>query len=181
MEFGEFLRSKRLAKKMSIRQVALYAGCSDSYLSLLERGANGQRGPTPAFLRRLVKPLGVPYEVLMAAAGYVLQTEDEMYLPGSILLMLRDSLGDSAEAFAKRVNMITHEIEALEESGVSYETLNHIFQKLYEQQRLLSINQKELIHRLEGTLPEISSETSIYFETLVHSVLNIVGHEGRAK
>ena len=75
LNFGQFLRERRLARQMSLRQLALYAGCSDSYLSMLERGKRGKRGATPAFLLRLSKPLRVSYDDLLVVAGY--KTENE--------------------------------------------------------------------------------------------------------
>jgi Helix-turn-helix len=161
VQFGEFLKIKRRAKKMSIRQLALYAGCSNSYLSLLERGAAGQRGPTPAFLRRLVEPLGVPYEVLMDAAGYKLQTEDDTLYSGSLLVMLRDALGQGVSEFAQRIDMQAYEVVTLESRGVAYETFREILQRLFGGQRLLTPVQKELLCRIEkgfGQIPDTSAD-----------------------
>jgi hypothetical protein len=70
---------------------------------MLERGIVGQRGSSPDFLRKLVKPLGVPYEVLMSATGYTFQTKDEWIYSGAMIFMLRESLGDEIEEFARRV------------------------------------------------------------------------------
>lgn len=68
-EFGTYIRSLRKSKKMTIRQLELYSGVSNAYLSHIE---NGKRGiPTPEILKKLSSPLGVPYEVLMEKAGYL--------------------------------------------------------------------------------------------------------------
>ena len=174
MEFGEFLRMKRTAKNMTIRQVALYAGCSDSYLSMLERGVVGQRGPSPAFLRKLVTPLGVPYEVLMAVAGYRMQHEDESLFPGSLILMLRDALCDTTEEFAKRAGLSPYEIETLEQQGVSFDTLYDISQRLFSRQRTLSPQQKDLFHRIEEAFSQIPATKSTTFTLLMHSLLDFV-------
>lgn len=172
--FGEFLREKRVAKKMSIGQVALYANCSSSYLSMLERGVVGQRGPSPHFLRKLSKPLSVPYEVLLAACGYVVEKDDLKVLSGSMIQMLRDSLGDSIEEFAKRVDMLPFEIEELEEIGPSYETLDLIYRKLFERQRSMSPSQKELVYRMEDLFQELSTFQSMKLEIAVHTVVGLV-------
>ena len=71
MDFGEFLRRRRTAKGLTIRQLASYAGCSESYLSLLETGQRGKRGPSPSILKSMAKPLGIPYEMLLVKAGYL--------------------------------------------------------------------------------------------------------------
>lgn len=68
-EFGEYIRNRRNEVKMTIRQLELYTGVSNSYLSQLE---NGKRGiPSPDILRKLSKGLNTPYEVLMEKAGYL--------------------------------------------------------------------------------------------------------------
>lgn len=68
-EFGEYIRGLRKSKKITIRQIELYEGVSNSYLSLLE---NGKRGiPSPDILKKLSKALDVNYEQLMEKAGYL--------------------------------------------------------------------------------------------------------------
>lgn len=67
-EFGEYLKGLRREKKLTIRQLDLYSGVSNSYISQMERGARGI--PSPDILKKLAKPLGVSYEELMAKAGY---------------------------------------------------------------------------------------------------------------
>jgi transcriptional regulator with XRE-family HTH domain len=69
MEFREYLQAKREDRHFSLRQLGALAGVSGSYLSLVE---SGQRGiPSPDILRKLAGPLQVPYEELLAAAGYL--------------------------------------------------------------------------------------------------------------
>lgn len=67
-EFGEYLKSLRREKKLTIRQLDLYSGVSNSYISQMERGARGI--PSPDILKKLAKPLGVSYEELMSKSGY---------------------------------------------------------------------------------------------------------------
>lgn len=74
-EFGTYLLKLRKSKKLSIRQLDLYSGVSHSYISQLERGLRGV--PSPEILSKLSKPLGVDYEELMLAAGYMTQSADK--------------------------------------------------------------------------------------------------------
>lgn len=177
MEFGEFLRMKRQAKGMSIRQVALYANCSDSYLSMLERGIVGQRGPTPAFLRKIAKPLGVPYEVLMAAAGYTMKTDEDYLFSGALIILVRESLGDDLEDFAQRVSMSSNEIRILEEQGVSYETFGKILTHLFAHQRSLNPDQKRLVQRMERFLNKLTLPKSATVELLFHALMELLGEQ----
>lgn len=68
-EFGKYIKQLRSARNLTIRQLQLYSGVSNSYLSQLE---NGKRGiPSPEILKKLSKGLKLPYEELMKEAGYL--------------------------------------------------------------------------------------------------------------
>ncbi|MGB9866744.1 MAG: transcriptional repressor LexA [Bacillota bacterium] len=69
MSFGKYLKSLRERKGFSVRQLALLAGISNGYLSQVETGQRGT--PSPEILKKLAKPLGVSYEELLRAAGYL--------------------------------------------------------------------------------------------------------------
>jgi len=85
IEFGRYLRSLRKQKKITIRQLELYSGVSHAYLSQIE---NGKRGlPSPEILRKLSKPLEVPYEELMYKAGYI----DFIEVPDEVVEGIRDN------------------------------------------------------------------------------------------
>jgi len=80
--FGEYLRTLRLEKRYSLRQVEELSGVSNSYLGLIERG---QR-PIPGadILKKLAPVFDVPVRDLLAVAGYLkeedisLSEEDEV-------------------------------------------------------------------------------------------------------
>jgi hypothetical protein len=141
---------------------------------MLERGVMGQRVPSPAFLRKLEKPLGIPYEVLMVAAGYTLQTKDEWIYSGTMVLILRGSLGDEVKEFAQRVEMRPSDIEAIERNGVVFETYDAMLKKLFIWDRMLSSGQKELIHRMRSTLHKLPAEKSMTVELLFHALLEMI-------
>lgn len=68
-DFGKYLRSLRKERQLTTRQVELYSGVSNSYLSQIE---NGKRGiPSPKILEKLSTIYNVPYEELMMTAGYL--------------------------------------------------------------------------------------------------------------
>ncbi|TWM32548.1 HTH-type transcriptional repressor RghR [Bacillus paralicheniformis] len=67
--FGYHLRQLRERKKLTVNQLAMYSGVSSAGISRIE---NGKRGvPKPATIRKLADALKVPYEELMASAGYI--------------------------------------------------------------------------------------------------------------
>jgi transcriptional regulator with XRE-family HTH domain len=80
--FGEYLRTLRLEKRYSLREVEELSGVSNSYLGLIERG---QR-PIPGadILKKLAPVYDVPVRDLLAVAGYLreedisLSEEDEV-------------------------------------------------------------------------------------------------------
>jgi transcriptional regulator with XRE-family HTH domain len=80
--FGDYLRTLRTEKKLSLREVETLSGVSNSYLGLIERG---QR-PIPGadILKKLAPVYDVPVRDLLNAAGYLkdeeisLSEEDEV-------------------------------------------------------------------------------------------------------
>jgi transcriptional regulator with XRE-family HTH domain len=80
--FGEYLRTLRTEKRLSLREVEELSGVSNSYLGLIERG---QR-PIPGadILKKLAPVYDVPVRDLLNAAGYLrdeeisLSEEDEV-------------------------------------------------------------------------------------------------------
>jgi transcriptional regulator with XRE-family HTH domain len=68
-EFAEYIKNLRLSRGLTIKQVELYAGISNSYISMIETGKRDI--PSPDVLKKLSKIYKVPYEELMIAAGYL--------------------------------------------------------------------------------------------------------------
>ncbi|MCY8072278.1 helix-turn-helix domain-containing protein [Bacillus inaquosorum] len=74
--FGQQLRELRRARKLTVNQLAVYSGISSATISKIE---NGKRGtPKPATIKKLAAVLKVPYENLMAAAGYIQAFPEEI-------------------------------------------------------------------------------------------------------
>lgn len=67
--FGEFLRKKRLEKKLTLVELSNLSGVSQPHLSHIE---NGKRGtPSPEMLKRISEGLGVDYSELLYKAEYI--------------------------------------------------------------------------------------------------------------
>ncbi|WP_427108467.1 helix-turn-helix domain-containing protein [Lysinibacillus xylanilyticus] len=78
MEIGTFIKEKRKAKSLTLRELANSINLSHSYLSQIE---NGQRKASPELLEKLSKVLDVEYMHLLEEAGYIrLQEYDESYI-----------------------------------------------------------------------------------------------------
>jgi HTH-type transcriptional regulator, competence development regulator len=64
----ELARLRRL-KQVSLREVEKATGMSNAYLSQLEKG--DAKNPSPPLLYKLAEFFEVPYESLLASAGYL--------------------------------------------------------------------------------------------------------------
>jgi transcriptional regulator with XRE-family HTH domain len=75
-KLGEYLMHARVAKKMTLREVEEATGrtVSNAYLSQLENSHIGK--PSPNILHALAGVYGVPYDVLMEKAGYLMAKTD---------------------------------------------------------------------------------------------------------
>ncbi|ARU60300.1 hypothetical protein CBW65_03895 [Tumebacillus avium] len=171
MEFGEYLREKREAKGMTIRQLALYAGCSDSYLSMLERGERGRGGPTRNILRKLAKPLGIPYEVLLHEIGYEPDQEECNGDSISMIEILREAYGDTKKQFATRIGLSETELEAMMQQNVSIETVQQVCEMLFSHHKALTTEQKELLQRVEEMFYKRPSEVTRLVERVLKAVV----------
>ncbi|MEL7562799.1 helix-turn-helix transcriptional regulator [Dehalogenimonas sp. 4OHTPN] len=68
-EFGQYLRSLRKEKDLSLRDVQARSGVSGSYLAQIEQGHKHK--PSAEILKKLAPVYDVPIRDLMKAAGYL--------------------------------------------------------------------------------------------------------------
>lgn len=90
--FGEYLRTLRLEKRYSLREVEELSGVSNSYLGLIERG---QR-PIPGadILKKLAPVFDVPVRDLLAAAGYLNQEDTSLSEDDEVDMAFRFVMND---------------------------------------------------------------------------------------
>jgi len=69
MDFGVYLKSLIDKREYSYRKLATLADIDHTYISKIVVGKMGP--PSPEILRKIAGPLGVSYEALMDAAGYL--------------------------------------------------------------------------------------------------------------
>ena len=69
MNPGEYVKRRRMERGLSQRQLAAMSGVSNSEISRIEAGE--RQNPSPAVLRAIAKALAVPYEEILAEAGYL--------------------------------------------------------------------------------------------------------------
>lgn len=68
-ELGTYIKEKRTEKGLSIRRLAELANISHTEVKRIEDGLRKQT--SPQVLRSIASALGIPYEELMTAAGYI--------------------------------------------------------------------------------------------------------------
>ena len=83
---GDGLRSARVMKNLSLRDIEQATGISNAYLSQLEN--NKVKKPSPFFLHKLASLLGINYELLLSRAGYIIRNENQPHqtLAGAALM-----------------------------------------------------------------------------------------------
>jgi len=74
MALGDFIKNERLKRKLNLRQLAVYAKVSHSYLSQVE--AN-KFIPHPDWLKKIAKGLKIDPNILMKKAGFITINEKE--------------------------------------------------------------------------------------------------------
>jgi transcriptional regulator with XRE-family HTH domain len=65
-QLGEFIRSERRARRLSLRRLSEASGISNPYLSQIERGL---RRPSADVLQQIARALDIPVEQLYLRAG----------------------------------------------------------------------------------------------------------------
>lgn len=136
--FGLYIKQLRLQRGLTIRQVELYSGVSNSYLSQLE---NGKRGiPSADIINKIASPLGVSPNKLMSKAGYIKEkpnccTNDELDLAKRIDLLREELLygkplrfkgkplsKETTRVLLKIINDVEHQMNQLNRE---YQTLSN--------------------------------------------------------
>ena len=85
---GTYLQELRQIVGKSLRRVEDETGISNAYLSQLERGV--AENPSPHLLQKLADYYGIPYNALMAQAGYLRPTSaDKSPGPSSLEILVR--------------------------------------------------------------------------------------------
>lgn len=146
---GEFLKSLRKSKGMTLIQLQEESGVSNSYLSQIE---NGKFKPSSDVLKKLSKPLNVPYFELMYRAGYI---PEELYKEQKKLGEKRHELSHhyrELEGLNTDILKLEEEVYELEATGANRELL-------YELKRNLS-QKKELYNIAKANIEKIEYETT---------------------
>lgn len=108
-KLGEELKRLRTVKHESLRDVEEAIKISNAYLSQLERGE--VKTPSPHWLYKLAQHYKVPYESLMATAGYI--EEPKLSADGKRPLSTMEKLLMSANLTPEEEHELTKYVEFL--------------------------------------------------------------------
>lgn len=92
---GDYLKSVRSAKGLTLREVEDVSGISNAYLSQLENGKISQ--PNPNVLYSLASCYSVSYEGLMRKAGYITKDNPTSEAKGSVPACAIEGLTEEEE------------------------------------------------------------------------------------
>lgn len=133
---GEYLRTLRKGKKLTLLRLQEESGVSNSYLSQIE---NNQFTPSPDILKKISDPLGVPYSQLMAKAGYMpMQTEEDN------IKMQLDKYDELIDDLTEEINK-TRDIEGRKD--IEFLNFNYLDQ-LVDRKTTLMIEREDLARKL---------------------------------
>ena len=98
---GKQLEQARKSLGWSLRQAEQASGVSNGYISQIERE---EAEPSPDVLQRLGKAYGIPFEILMESAGYIMKrTEPNQHKVPAFVFSAAEKMDerdwDAAQAF----------------------------------------------------------------------------------
>lgn len=100
---GEFIAEHRLAKKFSSRKLAEIAHISHTEVHRLENGE--RKNPSPPVLKAIAHALGVSFEEIMQASGYM---DDTSPLP-----VIKERILDTEDLSEQEISEVRNFIDFL--------------------------------------------------------------------
>ena len=110
MSFGDYIRSVRKEKNMTMRELERRSGISQAYISQIENGK--RETPKPITIEKFAKGLGITYRELMLEAGYI--EEMPTHKLANRLKELRTENNLSIEEVAKQIKIAPGDLQKFE-------------------------------------------------------------------
>lgn len=154
MEIGSYIKEKRKANSLTLRELADALGLSHSYLSQIE---NGRRKATPSLLQKISQVLGISYIELLRIGKY-----DEILeiIDGPSINVFTDFADRSQiERLASRSKILESALDIknlLELKNTAFETEN--IQPYYNGHLLTDQDRQRILDMLKTLFPEYNQE-----------------------
>lgn len=100
---GKFIAEHRTAKKLSSRKLAEIANISHTEVHRLENGE--RKNPSPPVLKSIAHALGVSFEEIMQASGYMDNT--------SLLPVIKEGIFDTEDLSEQEISEVRNFIDFL--------------------------------------------------------------------
>ena len=136
MKLARFLRALRLARKMSIPEVAKKSGISEEDISRLEAGK--YTDPSPEVLKALSDAMETDYEIMMQVAGYLRNVPVKPELKA---FLLKENSGDGDPAEGEAMEMLRNNTELVNSLYAICKAMNA--KDLFLMRELLAVYLKE--------------------------------------
>lgn len=98
---ADYLKSIRIRRRLSLREVEDLSGVSNAYISLIERGE--RTDPHPNILKKLANAYGIELSKLMEIAGYLNHEPNKKDGQAEIELEYQEAISDPAFAAGFRL------------------------------------------------------------------------------
>jgi len=121
-DFGQFLRSLRDRRHMSLRDVEKECGISNAYISQMEKG--DRPPPRPDMLRKLARVYNVTVRELLLKAGYLDEPEVTATDEERIEAAFQYALADPDNKLGTRIRGEDLDVEGKRGVVITYETLS---------------------------------------------------------
>lgn len=119
--FGQFLKSLRKRKHMSLRDVEKECGVSNAYIAQLEKG--DRPPPRPDILKKLARAYNVTVRELLLRAGYMDEPEVTATDEERIEAAFQYALADPDYKLGTRIRGEDLDVEGKRGVVITYETL----------------------------------------------------------
>jgi transcriptional regulator with XRE-family HTH domain len=119
--FGQFLKSLRERRHMSLRDVERESGVSNAYIAQLEKG--DRNPPRPDMLKKLAKAYNVTVRELLMRAGYLDEPEVKATEEERIEAAFEYVLSDPDYKLGTRIRGEELDIKGKKGVVITYETL----------------------------------------------------------
>ncbi|MGI2336848.1 MAG: helix-turn-helix domain-containing protein [Dehalogenimonas sp.] len=119
--FGQFLKSLRNRRHMSLRDVEKECGVSNAYIAQLEKG--DRPPPRPDILKKLARAYNVTVRELLLEAGYMDEPEVNATAEDRIDAAFQYVLADPDYKLGTRIRGESLDVEGKKGVVITYETL----------------------------------------------------------
>ncbi|MFD2118155.1 helix-turn-helix domain-containing protein [Paenibacillus yanchengensis] len=158
-KLGDYLKSQREEVGISMYKLAKESGLSHTYISQLEKGL--KQNPSPDILRKLAKPLSVPYSELMIQAGYTRKATQEDI---DAFYGFQHTIIPGAKSFSQILEQ--NHLENITNPDIEFVRVIEVIEAFLDKITLVGDNAKDLCSKFIFKLKKVGKEAVPYRELI---------------